>query len=370
MKQLYASVLLAILALAAFPLVAMAQADDAAVDASATIDAETETEVLDMNSGVGAQMRLYQLERALQHAVIAGNLFIERADARGANTTALVDIVAELEVMIKQVQDAEASAAENPEGAVEVFVTIKHDAKELIKEFREIAKDIVQPGDREALRDARDDADDSSLEDLRERIENARKEHRADQTERALRNAGIIDEELIAKIRAGEITALEIRERMKVRIADLDIDERRAAAASLREDASRVRVQALARLDKVETRLGEVEVRTKMRIEKLSEDHPVIAERIRTRLDLRMSQMNDRMEETRTRLEVRENEIRTREETRENGVRVRAETRISLGDDSSDDNSGSSSDDSSDDNSPDETDDSGMDSESDMNEDQ
>ncbi len=319
MKYAITALLIAALALVAFP-AAYADSDSETLTAT-TVDAETQVEIESMDGTHGALVRLLQLERELQRKVIEANALIAVLDNRtnSTNITDLKDIVAELEIMIDQVQAAQASVGTDNQIDVETFVTIKKDARGLIKQFREAAKDIVTKEDREAIKRARENADKSELTDISERIETERKEHRANRLADSLERTGVADAELIEKVRAGTISIEDARKEIRAKINALEPEQRRNAVSSIEEETARRRVQMLAHIDKVEDKLGDVKVRMEERIKKMEDKgNTKVADRIRIRSENRVEKTEDRLDDRRGKIEDRMDRAEDRVERRDN----------------------------------------------------
>jgi hypothetical protein len=370
MRQLIALFFLAILAIGFVPSGAFAEEDVGTTDDGSGDDDnentgdDTEREIEDFEEGLGAQMRLLQLERALTRASLHADQVIAALDNQSANTTGLKGIAAELDIMIAQVRETRedvAGGAVTNEEAAAVFVAIKKDARDLVKEFRDAARPVIRDADRERLKASLERIDRERLKAITDDIEKARRELIADRVRESFQNAGIpVDEELLERIRSGEDSAREIRREVRERVKDelegKSAEERREAAAKLREEAARRRVQALAALDRVEDDLGDREERLRERIRIADEKGD---DRLREKLEWRVEKFDEqgrRIGEVRERIEKRDYETRTEIRKRENGIETRERTRIEEGkvetrtevkdtasDDDDDDGSGSDS---------------------------
>ena len=104
-----------------------------------------------MNCSGGAEIRLLQLEKAITKNIIIGNETVSILKELGYNTTELEAVLAELELLLEEVQGSDPNATD----AVQVYVDLKSDAKEITEEFREALQSIL---------------DDETLGSLRERI--------------------------------------------------------------------------------------------------------------------------------------------------------------------------------------------------------
>jgi len=115
------------------------------------VDPGTEQQLGIMNNGIGAEIRLLQLEKAIEKNIIKGEDMVNYLTGLEIETLDLEAILAELELVKEEV----AKANPNSIDAVEIFVDLKHDAVNLTKDFRNILKELL---------------DDETLEQLRQRI--------------------------------------------------------------------------------------------------------------------------------------------------------------------------------------------------------
>ena len=113
--------------------------EEAEGETEETIDSETLEETEIMNCSHGAEIRLLQLEKAITTNLLKGNMIVDVLAGLDYNTTGLVSLLDELELVLGQVQDADPEA----NNSVEVFVGLKIDSKNLTKQFRDTLKDLL-----------------------------------------------------------------------------------------------------------------------------------------------------------------------------------------------------------------------------------
>ncbi|MCU0491199.1 MAG: hypothetical protein MUD01_06410, partial [Chloroflexaceae bacterium] len=93
MRRLWTFLFLAVLALAAMPAAFAGNGTNGTNGTNTTMDDDVD----EMTTGLGARMRLLQLERQLERSIIQAEAVIETLETRGNNTTNLTrmrDIVA------------------------------------------------------------------------------------------------------------------------------------------------------------------------------------------------------------------------------------------------------------------------------------
>lgn len=234
----------------------------AETDETEEVDDETQEEVEEMDISAGAELRILQLQRQLLIHILRANLVIDSLKELGKDTTELEGIVAELGVL----KEESAIIPDNKEEAVQKFVDIKKEARDLIKQFRELVREMSTESERANLRtkfsEIRENAE---LTALNERIKEARKELHKNKVKNALDFMGVTDEELLAQIESGEIAVNELREKLKGHYASLSEDVKiktkdklRKARIEMKKDRLRVIVKTTdGRKERLELRLEE-----------------------------------------------------------------------------------------------------------------
>lgn len=103
------------------------------------VDNETEEQIEIMNNSRGAEIRLLQLEKAITKNLLKGEMAVDVLKALEYNTSDLEVILAEMRLVLEEVQAADPQA----NNSVEVFVGLKSDAKNLTTQFRETIKELL-----------------------------------------------------------------------------------------------------------------------------------------------------------------------------------------------------------------------------------
>ena len=148
MKKILGIIIMIILLVSISPL--SLSKDEANIN-EVEIDEVTQEETEIMNCSVGAEIRLLQLEKAITKNIIIGNETVFVLKELNYNTTELEAILAELAFVLWDVKAADPNSTE----AVQVFIDLKSDAKELTEEFKNVLTTML---------------DDETLEFLREKI--------------------------------------------------------------------------------------------------------------------------------------------------------------------------------------------------------
>jgi len=236
---------------------------------------EDEKEVASMNSPYGAQIRLLQLERAVTKSVLVGAKIIEYIEENypDADLTELNSILDEMELLVEEIQgmDFEGDSRE----LAQDFVDIKHEARDLAKEFKKLSREILSETDIMDIRERLKDMDESALEDLDEDVKSARCEFNAERLKKVFERLGIEDDELVGKVAACEADMEQIRNELGAAFKNLTSQQKNGAVLKVREAMVKRAVYMKAVADKVRSNhLQRLSNRTQVRsnqLERLSD---------------------------------------------------------------------------------------------------
>ncbi len=222
-----------------------------------TEEEKDEKELHAMDSGHGAAVRLLQLEKAIARNVAHGKKVIELL-GNSTNTTDLAAIVAEMETLREEVKNADPAAAD----AVQRFVDLKSDARDLAKQFRDKARGLLTEEQKKQVKEERN----AEVEELNSRIKERLRAFNSERMRNLLKASGLEDEALLAKIKSGEVTAKEVLELMKDKVKAMDKQHRRDLQRSLKESKIKRAVMAKAmagkaRVNALERREGRLQER-------------------------------------------------------------------------------------------------------------
>lgn len=324
------------------------QATAAEVSASAEDDAEH------MDTTLGSQVRLLQLERQIQRSILHMQAVVNVIEnSNNTNTSNKTAAVVELKSIIAEMQTLKLEAGNavnnttDKEVALKVFLEIKADAKALVGEFRDTARPWLAEGDLRGLKGQFEDIDKSSLKAIDEKIKQLKRDRDAERLQAFLDAAGLTNAELVAEVKSGETSLSDARKWIKDQVKELDESERKELRNKLEEKRIKDRVEARDLAIKQREKLLErLEIRSEERARELEkkglESRSERKEKVVVKLDERGDKLQERREriETRVRENINGERVETRTETR---VRVESSGSISVGDDS--DSSGSGSED-------------------------
>lgn len=292
MKKLLALLLMAIMVVSMVPL--------ALADTEESGDDDTVADVSAMASVHGAEVRLLQLEQSIDRAINHSNEVLARIDVDANVSAELEAIVAEMVVLKADVQAADPAA----DDAVDVFVALRHDASDLVKQFRDLVHDSLSDEDLEALRVELQAQFEADREAHKAEIEAKRCEHNSEQVARILASLNVTDDQLVADVAACAVDWEETRDYLRETYGELSDEQKMAVRAELQGDIIQHRIRIAAKVDAAQDRANaRFDERMQQRIEKI--DNDTLRIRLEDRFEHRVEIRDDRIEEHREERDAR-----------------------------------------------------------------
>lgn len=227
---------------------------------SNTVDDSTNREIAIMDNGRGAEIRLLQLEKAIVRRIAIGELVVAAFDSIGQDTTELSTILDSLEELRIKVSETDPTA----EDRVEQFVSLKAEAIELIKSFKDIAhtmKDSLSEEQLEELRTAFKEINEDrkpELETIKAKIRERIRFHNAEKVKEFL---GEDAKDLAQRIQNGEITKDQIRAELRNSFSKLSEDQKKGIYdKALQANVDRIAAKRIA-VNKIAQRLDAEKLR-------------------------------------------------------------------------------------------------------------
>jgi hypothetical protein len=207
--------------------------DTAETTVNATDEAIEESRVT--NTALGSRIRLYQLENALNRAVITGQ---ETLNVLGQeNSQNLTDTLASLMELRGDVQER---LADNTTIKPEDYIVHKERSRSLVQRFKTEARPLLQPGERAfILQEVRDDIREAQRENRLE-LRNAIKQYNQRRATTILEQAGLNPAQRFDQ----NTTRQQIVERVKQRIQQLPPHIQRGVAQRIQEQQVRERIRS------------------------------------------------------------------------------------------------------------------------------
>lgn len=249
------------------------------------VDETTAEEIKVMSNGIGAEIRLLQLEKRITRNILVGNEVIAAVEEAGEETSELEAIISEMELLKKEVQEADPTA----EDAAKIYVDLKSDAIDLSQQFREKANDLLGEQERVQIRERVREMSNDEITGLQEKIQNRIRTYNTEQVKSMFEIAGITDEALLAKVENGEATKAEIKEALRTALQGMDKDEKKAAMIEMKEQGIKRNVFQMNAVE--QARLNNAvrkEERLTNRLNKLGNAEDKVQERLQERIQERI----------------------------------------------------------------------------------
>jgi chromosome segregation ATPase len=288
-----------------------------------TSDEETEEEVSAFEHPEGAEMRLLQLEESIAKTIVKAEEIIARVAGLNESTTELEDLVAQLQDLQLEVADLDPNA----DDAVETFVAIKKDAKNIVKQFRELVHEIIPEQDRDAIRKNAKAKAEERIANYKEKISEKRCAINAKTISKILDALGTKDEDLVASVAACETTAKEAHTQLRELFSKLDNADKKDAHRKVDATLKKSRVAKLAASERAfDHAYDKAEGRAESRLDRIKNNET--REKVEARLESRLEEFKERHE---VRIEDAKDRYEERTEIRKNGTRVEERIRIKNG---------------------------------------
>jgi hypothetical protein len=212
---------------------------------------DLENETAPFQSSHGAEMRLMQLEKAIEKNILWGEYIISAIEDKNESidTMNLKSILAELIALKDEVSAMNVSNETNTSAAAQAFVDIKKEARNLTKEFRDEVKTLIKAGDIQGLKKKLGERYKNWETNQTEKIKKKVCEYNADKIERIFEAANVSDSELIERIRNCSADKEEIADALDG--INLSRGQQNQLKSSLKETKVKTKVFARAITDKV-----------------------------------------------------------------------------------------------------------------------
>ena len=205
------------------------------------IDAETQKQVEIMNNGLGAEIRLLQLEKAIIKNINIGEEIISLLNEYDVNTTELQVILEELELLIlPEVQAADPNASD----AVSIFVDLKHDAVNISTDFRDTVRGLLTDSILEQIQQRTRNMTCNQTQALSQTIQNKIRQYNSNQFHNIYQLLGENANREILGYQNGSMTQNQIRQNITMRLNQTEKENQFSLLASLKQQKIRYKLQA------------------------------------------------------------------------------------------------------------------------------
>ncbi|MCX6695349.1 MAG: hypothetical protein NTU61_03550 [Candidatus Altiarchaeota archaeon] len=248
---------------------------------------------------LGAEVRLLQLESAIERDILVGREVVAAIKEYNSSidTSELESIIFEMEVLKGEVESINPGAGND---SAQQFVDLKSDAIELSKEFRDIVHALVKPSELEGLRGRIRSMNQEQFQKFKANVTSLKLEFNAQQLERLLSKLNVTDPELVDQVRNGNASVKDVIDSLRGSLGNMSNGKRNALLMKIHEENSKSNVFARSVVDKVRLNyLQRTNNRLQKRLERVEAMNITnnVTNRIQNRLELvglRMGQIENR----------------------------------------------------------------------------
>ncbi|UCD13275.1 MAG: hypothetical protein JSW60_06875 [Thermoplasmatales archaeon] len=212
------------------------------------LDNETEEEIGIMNNSLGAEIRLLQLEKAIVKNLLKGERAVEVLKAMGFNTSNLELILAEMRLLLEEVQDADPGSNDS----VRVFVDLKIDAKNLTKQFRETVKELLDNEKIKELKERVREIVGDELQNYSKKIRNRIKQFNRNQLHRLYGIIGETNNSLIDEYGNSNVSLDQVKSQICKMVNQMTKEKKYQIFSEVKEDNIRKKIKAQASADEMQ----------------------------------------------------------------------------------------------------------------------
>ena len=204
------------------------------------IDAETQKQVEIMNTSLGAEIRLLQLEKVITKNIIKGKEVFTILKDLEYNTTYLEAILAEFELLKEEVMAADPNATD----AVQIFIDLKHDAVNLTKDFRETLKEMLDNEKIEQLRERIKNMICEQVQNLTKNIQNKIIQFNRNQLHRIYQIMGENGDSFLNKYQNGTLTMEQVKQNISKTFSQMTKERRYDIFYQLKQNKIKSQIKA------------------------------------------------------------------------------------------------------------------------------
>ena len=211
-------------------------------------DTGTEHDLMIMGSGLGAQIRLLQLEKALLTNLLEGAMVVQVLKGVNISTASLEAILDDMHTVLVEVRAVNASANDT----VQQFIELKNESRELTKEFRETLHAVVTNGTIQVIKNRLRDLSSLSNDELHNCTMRIHLKVRQFNAIQLYRLYGIIGETNTTLINAyinGDLSLNQTKLQVHKIVNQLTRAEQQQIFSQMKDDDIRRKVQSHASLD-------------------------------------------------------------------------------------------------------------------------
>ncbi|MBU1200924.1 MAG: hypothetical protein KJ583_03275 [Nanoarchaeota archaeon] len=264
------------------------------------VEQEDESEVAIMHTPKGAQVRLLQLQKSIEHNILKGQEIVAKILEKNesANVSNLNAILGEMTLLVEEVKslDINVSNATSNELA-QTYVQIKSDARSLAKDFRDEARTYFKDDEQKRLREELKEKYKEQLKDLQEKIKELKKNYNSERLSLYMQRTGIKDSAILERLQNGDKIS-DIRKDLAESFKSMTSEERKEAALKVKEEKVKMSIFKKDSVEKLKEKFEEKRLeREQNRVQKLEEKG--------FKMDERREQMQQKADERQQKMQER-----------------------------------------------------------------
>lgn len=187
--------------------------------------------------GNGAKIRVLQLIKHTTKNVLVGTEVIQYLDSQETKDNANA-ILNEMSSIISNLENYNFENKTKNQ-MLEDFLSYKASATDLSKTFRDLVGPELSDEDRAQLKETIKGIDQNDIKPLDEEIKSLIHEYNANNIQKQLKKMNINDSALIEKIRNGELTSQEAKEKVGKFVSEMNKEQRKKLANNVREEITK-----------------------------------------------------------------------------------------------------------------------------------
>ncbi|MEF8847905.1 MAG: hypothetical protein V5A68_02085 [Candidatus Thermoplasmatota archaeon] len=207
------------------------------------IDEEVKKEAGIMDSKLGAEIRLLQLEKAISRNIFKAEKTISflQEDTNENDTEKLEGILWTMKLLKEDVQSADPNSSD----AVQTFVDLKTDAIELTKDFRETLYQILDNETKFLLKERlRKNETNTSIENITQRIRKHIRKYNSHQIGKVSGYTGKVNDSLIKEYENKTCSLQQVKQNIKQKVNNMVKEKRKQFFSEFKENKIKNRVRA------------------------------------------------------------------------------------------------------------------------------
>jgi hypothetical protein len=204
------------------------------------IDSKTQQESEIMHDGLGAEIRLLQLEKAIIENINKGNEIISILNETDMNITDLQLVIEEFKLLKSDVQLADPTASD----AVSIFVDLKHDAVNLSTDFRETVRGLLNNTLTDQIRQLTRNMTCNQTQVISNSIQNKIRQYNSNQFRKIYQGLGENSSEFIRRYQNGSMTQNQVKRNITSRFNQTERGNRFIFFSSLKQQKIKNKIES------------------------------------------------------------------------------------------------------------------------------